>query len=172
MQILKESFPYITNLSIVHSKTGNKLIKDIVNSKISDHLEVLSLWGNQICSIDPLLDACFLHLEELDLSDNDLYDSGVESLAACNFPKLKELSLQETKISGKGLKLLSQAEGFPKIKKIHLGRNPEINKEDIEDFLKSNFAKKLTFLDVHVSSLTKEDKQHIQKKLPNLKKVH
>lgn len=163
MQTLKESFPYITELSIGHNKMGNKLIKDIVNSKLFDLLEVLSVFGNKISDIDPLLDTSFPHLEKLDLGSNDLYNSGIDSLAECKFPKLKELLLYETKISGKGLMLLSQAEGWGKLKKLHLGWN-DIDANDVEDFLNTPFAKSIKYLDLRATKVSEEQKENIRKK--------
>ena len=82
------------------------------------------------CSLGPTVatlaaSGCFKSLSELDLSFNDIEDSGVEALAAAGpFPSLVALDLTSNRITARGAALLAKSLAFESVQTLELSVNP------------------------------------------------
>jgi len=170
-------------LSKDHNCTNLKVI-DLSNNKIYDEgiksfvlanwsqLEQLNLRSTGITA-DGIITLSkgnnWLDFKVLDLSDNKIYNKGIESLVKANWSKLERLNLCCTGITTDGMKILSKYYNWPNLKVIDLSKNSILD-EGIKSIVKADWLQ-LEQLNLCCTGLTKNGIETLSKdnNWPNLK---
>ena len=120
----------LQKLSLESSDTDDDALYYLLNSRYIKNLKHLDLSSSKVKDFCSVSDEIAANLEELDLSNTCLTNSGLSRLA--KLPNLRVLNLSKTNISSQSLELIATSKNFSKLEELNFDDCAEITAEGIE----------------------------------------